>query len=1673
MAANGRTPLRKAAWLLALALCPTPHALAGDRRDIVFDCPCSAEWVAGQRGEPGVLTVAGGIRSFRATESGEVFLTLLQSNGSDTFSVPVPAGRLDGRGNVTDRWSFEFAGLIDPSVKEIVEIHLHEQTASGPSGSAIRHFHERLALWPVPNESSSSRRRYVDILTDADGDGVGDVNERIAGTAWDDPEQLPGESVIDVLVLYTNEFAEAQGGHPFTQMLHALTVASAIFEDSSTNLRLRIVGMSEVELGERGWAAEEQRKELMDLHGADLTGQFVHERERPCPGAACAYVGANRGDARVDLGGGGSAGVMAHEFGHAMGLAHSALQAETYGAFRWSRGHYLTSPGEEQRRGTIMTYGDRSHKYKQVFSNPEADCGAQTPCGVSMDEFDGADSVRNLDVLRFQVAAHRSPAQDTDGDGFVDAADAAPEDPGDWFDIDGDGIADNADADDDNDGVPDLDDAFPVDPEEWADADGDGIGDNADEEVADLSQFRDPALRAAVERALGKASGAPITAADMASLTSLEASWAGIRDLTGLEHATSLERLDVVYNQIVDLRPLSNLTSLNSLNLASNNVLDVAPLAELADLRTVNLSGNPVRDIRPLSELNNCVGLELNNTHVEFAQVLALPYFGRLQRLGVAGLGIEDLSALAALPLEYLNAADNPLADLAPLAGLTSLGFLDLSDANVTNIGLLSELQHLTVLRLRRNGVSDLSALSGMKDLYNLDLSENAITDLGALEELTNLRFLNLANNRIPDLWPLSALTHLLHLDIQDNPIADLTPLAALTSLEKLHASETAATDIEALSALVNLTSLDLRRNRVSDLSPLAELTSLVSLNVSDAAVSDIEPLSRLTSLEWLVLSSNEVSDLSALSGMARLHTLGLTGNAITDLGALQGLTSLSWLHLNVNRISDVSGLSALAGLRLLNLRDNYVADIGPLVDRSIFVQGAWLALGGNPLEETSAEMHIETLRSWGVDVSFIRRTRVGATPIAFADPTLRQAVARNMAWGHIDDPVDRWPIALMHELRINGRGVASLLGLEAALGLTFLHAASNGIANLSPLAELPDLRGLDLRDNQISDLAPLVANEDLGTGDWVSLDGNPLSEESLNTHIPALLERGVDVGVARIRLTLLAAGERLRFDVSGYFEAVLGGDVTFAVSVDHPGVANAEIDDGALFVTPGDRAGQMAATVTGENFRGETLTLTFAVTVRGPSMVPMMPNGMDAVRQGFVRVVNHGPEEEAGVRIAAVDDAGDRRDGLTLTVGAGQAVHLNSSDLEGGNAGKGLSGGSGRGSGDWRLEVESAADLTALSYIRNLDGFLTPMRNVPPTETGVWDVPIFNPASNLNQASSLRIANLGDERAAVVITGVDDRGQSPGSAVRVEIPGRATRTLTAPELEDGPGIGRGGLGDGNGKWRLRIESEGALAVANLLSSPEGHVTDLSTVPDASLGKDGVHTVPLFPSAADEHGRQGFVRVVNRTGNDGEVDIAAYDDSGRRHEPLKLVLKAGHTAHFNTNDLELGNEAKGLSGSTGPGSGHWRLEMRSDLEIEVLTYIRTPGGFLTAIHDVVPRSGRRYEVSTFNPASNTRQVSRLRIVNPGSRPAHVSIAGIDDAGNPGDEVVQLSVAAGMARTLSSVELEYGGWEQRGQLGDGRGKWRLQVDCEQSIFLMNLLDSPTGHMTNLSVGSSES
>ena len=321
--------------------------------------------------------------------------------------------------------------------------------------------------------------------------------------------------------------------------------------------------------------------------------------------------------------------------------------------------------------------------------------------------------------------------------------------------------------------------------------------------------------------------------------------------------------------------------------------------------------------------------------------------------------------------------------------------------------------------------------------------------------------------------------------------------------------------------------------------------------------------------------------------------------------------------------------------------------------------------------------------------------------------------------------------------------------------------------------------------------------------------------------------------------------------------------------------------------------------------------------------------------RQGFVRVINH--TDKAGtVRIYGIDDSGNRSPTpAELAIGALETKHFNSDDFENGNAGKGLSNGVGSGDGDWRLELHADdLDIEPLAYIRTKsDGFLTSMHDVVAEAAMGHRVPIFNPASNVNQVSSLRLINPGDSDVNVTIVGTDDRGVSGEQEFTLVLPANGATRLTATDLENGASNTDGELGDGTGKWSLSVSADGPIQVMSLMSTPTGHLSNLSAGRSDYRGAVGLWRVSFdeeglddgyvvlmpdsrmyawLPESAD------LVRIAHGTYRSGPATVSG---SGELYESGK-VERVGFSVEGGSDDFEFTADYR---------SGDW---MRGEYTVE-------------------------------------------------------------------------------------------------------------------------------------------
>ena len=616
----------------------------------------------------------------------------------------------------------------------------------------------------------------------------------------------------------------------------------------------------------------------------------------------------------------------------------------------------------------------------------------------------------------------------------------------------------------------------------------------------------DSNLRAAIEKALGKAEGATITQADMQTLTEFEASKQSIQDLTGLEFATNLTGLALSDNQISDLSPLAELKNLTKLFLINNQISDISPLAGLQNLIWLYLSNNKISDISSLSNLKNLIALALSDNQIsDFSPITELIpnlteyYNNSNQHFEAEPVNIPDPNLRTAIGEAVGKTQDATItrADMLVLASL------DISETATENLTGLEFGINLRQLNLSRNWIEDISPLAGLRNLTSLDLSGNAIEDISPLAGLTNLTELVLSDNPLSDISPLAGLGNLTSLTLFHNWIEDISPLANLTSLTSLNLENVPIEDVSLLAGLTSLTSLNLVGVPIpiEDISPLVNLTNLTSLSLSFNQIEDISSLAGLTNLTSLDLSQNTISDISPLAGLTNLTSLNLSLNQIEDISPLVSLTTLTTLNLYGNyQIEDISPLAGLTNLTSLDLSENFISDVSPLAG---LINLRALYLIYNLISDFSpiADLipNLETYHSGNQ-----RLSAVAVNPEALVDipdPVLRTAIENELGKSP-GTRITQAEMATLTSISFESSEVSiqDLTGLEFAVNLTKLHIKGNQISDVSALAGLKNLTWLDLSSNLILDVSALAGLNNLI---WLDLSSNPytyrIGSEGLN----------------------------------------------------------------------------------------------------------------------------------------------------------------------------------------------------------------------------------------------------------------------------------------------------------------------------------------------------------------------------------------------------------------------------------------------------------------------------------------------------------------------------------------------------------------------------------------------
>ena len=601
-----------------------------------------------------------------------------------------------------------------------------------------------------------------------------------------------------------------------------------------------------------------------------------------------------------------------------------------------------------------------------------------------------------------------------------------------------------------------------------------------------------------------------------------------ISDITPLSGLTNLEFLSLSFNSIVDVSALSGLTSLESLFLSSNSISDITPLSGLTNLEFLSLSFNSIVDVSALSGLTSLESLFLSSNSISDITPL----------IANTGLGSEDWVTLIDNPLSaisintHIPALESRGIDVSYFGGGGGTGSPDLIvespsvSASTLTAGQIFTLQ--ATVRNQGRSLFDTATLHYYQSDDAIISSSDTRIGSDAVGWLSTSESSSKSNNVYAPsragtyyygacVAPVSGESNtdnncspgvrvtvsggdgsITYIDIPDANlravIADSLGKASdasiskieMASLNRLKAPDKNIRDLTGLEFAINLTLLDLgerfsffNSNEISSLLPLSGLTSLERLNLNSASMSDVSVLSGLTNLRELYLNSAGISDVSVLSGLTNLETLWLFVNNISDVSALSGLTNLRELGLGDNRISDVSALSGLTNLETLDLNSNNISDVSVL----------------------SGLTNLERLYLSSISISDITSLS-GFTSLTDLD----------LEGNRVSDISALSGLTNLEWLNLDNTSISDVSVLSGLTNLEWLFLSSNSISDITPLSGLTSLTWLDLGSNSISDLAPLVANMGLDSGDRVDVRNNPLSATSINTHIPALQGRGVEV---------------------------------------------------------------------------------------------------------------------------------------------------------------------------------------------------------------------------------------------------------------------------------------------------------------------------------------------------------------------------------------------------------------------------------------------------------------------------------------------------------------------------------------------------------------------------------
>lgn len=500
-----------------------------------------------------------------------------------------------------------------------------------------------------------------------------------------------------------------------------------------------------------------------------------------------------------------------------------------------------------------------------------------------------------------------------------------------------------------------------------------------------------------------------------------------------------------------------------------------------------------------------------------------------------------DLAAIKNMTsIESLDLSGNQyIMDIEPLAQLSNLQVLNLSNTNISDLSPIRNLTELIELDFSNTKLADITALKYSDKLTKLKFSNTPVSDISVLERMIKLQQLDISETSVMDFEVLSNLSALKNLSVEGTDIDNLSPIDSLVNLTDLNASRTLVENVSPLRGLKNLAVLDLDSTKVSYIKPLSELANLKILRANNTLISDLNALQDLPHIERIYCDQTKINRAMAdafmasrkgvlviydskdlkgwwdslpvswqkvlrdaantgsiptnedLAKITNLDSINVADNSgVNEMDALERLQKLQSLVIRGTEISSLQPLQEHKLIRTLDISNTNVADLGVLKQ---FGNLTMLKADNSKIENLDAIIGLRSLK------------RIYADGTAINDDHAREFLARNTdclvvyktdtlqgwwnglpeSWKDVfgkqvkitDNPrrEDLHQLVELETVRFQDVAIDDLSAIGVFVRIKELSFSGTALTDMSPLANLKSLRVLKASNSPIRDLTPLV----------------------------------------------------------------------------------------------------------------------------------------------------------------------------------------------------------------------------------------------------------------------------------------------------------------------------------------------------------------------------------------------------------------------------------------------------------------------------------------------------------------------------------------------------------------------------------------------------------------------